>query len=184
MKKKPAKAKTHFVPRVVYRTAFAGVVPVCVAGVACGGRVLDAGGDGDSGAGATNVRPGSSGAPSDVDSGFAGQSAGNGFVGGVGCAGFCGGVGTQAFDAGWDGVATMAFADAGDALFFSVACVGFDGGLCGEEALDAVADSPKDAAPNDAKAEGASGRDATLSVACAGFCGVSLSGFGDGGDSG
>jgi hypothetical protein len=29
--------KTHFVPKVVYRTAFVGVVPVCVAGTACGG---------------------------------------------------------------------------------------------------------------------------------------------------
>jgi hypothetical protein len=146
MKKKPAKAKTHFVPRVVYRTAFAGVVPVCVAGVACGGRVLDSSGDSDSGTSATNVRPGSSGAPGDVDSGF------TGFVGqssGVACTGFCAGVGAQAFDASWEGVATMAFADAGDALFFSVACVGFDGGLCGEEAQDAVADSPKDTAPND-----------------------------------
>jgi hypothetical protein len=183
MKKKPAKAKTHFVPRVVYRTAFVGVVPVCVAGAACGGRVVAAsGGDDDSGSSATNVRPGSSGAPSDVDSGFVGQSSGVEF--GVACAGFCGGVGAQAFDAGWDGVATMAFADADDALFFSVACVGFDGGPCGEEAEDAEADSPKDAAPNDSKAEDASGRDVTLSVACAGFCGVSLSGFGDGGDRG
>jgi hypothetical protein len=34
--KTPARKKTHFVPRVVYRTAFVGVVPVCVAGTACG----------------------------------------------------------------------------------------------------------------------------------------------------
>jgi hypothetical protein len=33
----PARKKTHFVPKVVYRTAFVGVVPVCVAGAACGG---------------------------------------------------------------------------------------------------------------------------------------------------
>jgi len=29
-----SRAKTHFVPRTVYRTAFVGVVPVCVAGAA------------------------------------------------------------------------------------------------------------------------------------------------------
>jgi hypothetical protein len=28
--------KTRFVPNAVYRTAFAGVVPLCVAGIACG----------------------------------------------------------------------------------------------------------------------------------------------------
>lgn len=33
--KSTRKAKTHFVPRVVYRTAFVGVVPVCVAAAAC-----------------------------------------------------------------------------------------------------------------------------------------------------
>lgn len=31
-----AKRGTHFVPKAVFRTAFAGVVPVCVAGIACG----------------------------------------------------------------------------------------------------------------------------------------------------
>ena len=40
------KVKTHFVPRVVYRTAFAGVVPICVSALACGG----AGGGGDASA--------------------------------------------------------------------------------------------------------------------------------------
>jgi hypothetical protein len=30
--------RTHFVPKVVFRTAFAGVVPACVAAVACGGQ--------------------------------------------------------------------------------------------------------------------------------------------------
>jgi hypothetical protein len=34
---KARKRRTHFVPKVVYRTAFAGVVPICVAGTACGG---------------------------------------------------------------------------------------------------------------------------------------------------
>jgi hypothetical protein len=34
---KVRKRRTHFVPKVVYRTAFAGVVPLCVAGTACGG---------------------------------------------------------------------------------------------------------------------------------------------------
>jgi hypothetical protein len=32
---KARKRKTHFVPRVVYQTAFVGVVPLCVAGLAC-----------------------------------------------------------------------------------------------------------------------------------------------------
>jgi hypothetical protein len=35
--KKARKHRTHFVPKVVYRTAFAGVVPLCVAGTACSG---------------------------------------------------------------------------------------------------------------------------------------------------
>jgi hypothetical protein len=33
---KARKRQTHFVPKVVYKTAFAGVVPLCVAGLACG----------------------------------------------------------------------------------------------------------------------------------------------------
>ena len=32
---KARKRKTHFVPKVVYQTAFAGVVPLCVASLAC-----------------------------------------------------------------------------------------------------------------------------------------------------
>jgi hypothetical protein len=34
---KVRRKRTHFVPRAVYRTAFVGVVPICVAGTACGG---------------------------------------------------------------------------------------------------------------------------------------------------
>lgn len=43
--KRPAKAKTHFVPTVVFRTAFVGVVPICVAGTACGDSPSGGGGD-------------------------------------------------------------------------------------------------------------------------------------------
>jgi hypothetical protein len=32
---KARKRKTHFVPKVVYQTAFVSVVPLCVAGLAC-----------------------------------------------------------------------------------------------------------------------------------------------------
>jgi hypothetical protein len=32
---KARKQRTHFVPKVVYQTAFAGVVPLCVASLAC-----------------------------------------------------------------------------------------------------------------------------------------------------
>lgn len=43
-----SKRPTHFVPKVVFRTAFAGVVPVCVAGIACGGSQTTQGGSGSS----------------------------------------------------------------------------------------------------------------------------------------
>ena len=39
------KVKTNFVPKVVYRTAFASVVPICVSAVACGGGTASGGGD-------------------------------------------------------------------------------------------------------------------------------------------
>jgi hypothetical protein len=41
--KKRASTRTHFVPKVVYRTAFAGVIPICVAGAACGGSTTSGG---------------------------------------------------------------------------------------------------------------------------------------------
>jgi hypothetical protein len=34
--RKVRKPKTHYVPKIVYQTAFVGVVPLCVAGLACG----------------------------------------------------------------------------------------------------------------------------------------------------
>ena len=95
----------RFVPKVVYRTAFAGVVPICVTAVACGGSVASS--DGRSGDGG-------------------GEDAA--MAQGVACAGFaCMGVGSQGF------------ADAGDATFFSVACVAFDGSPCGIRPPDAAA---------------------------------------------
>jgi hypothetical protein len=39
----------RFVPKVVYRTAFAGVVPICVTAVACGGTVAGSGGSREGG---------------------------------------------------------------------------------------------------------------------------------------
>jgi hypothetical protein len=71
--KTSSKGKTHFVPEVVFRTAFAGVVPICVAGLACGGS--SGGGTGDG-----------SVSPSVACAGFA-----------------CMGVGVQAFADGGDG---------------------------------------------------------------------------------
>jgi hypothetical protein len=49
MRQRKTKA-THFVPNVVFRTAFAGVVPICVAASACGGGDAPVGsGQGDAG---------------------------------------------------------------------------------------------------------------------------------------
>jgi hypothetical protein len=114
------KTKTHFVPKEVFRTTFAGVVPLCIAASACGSGA--SGGQGDSGM----------------------------FNGAVGCAGFScmGGVGVQAFADGGDAmqfsVALIGFDGAGppdaaadgsntdaserDAPVMTVACIGFCGG--------------------------------------------------------
>lgn len=43
-----SKRSTSFVPKAVFRTAFAGVVPVCVAGIACGGAQTTQGGSSSS----------------------------------------------------------------------------------------------------------------------------------------
>jgi hypothetical protein len=129
--KRRRKTKTHFVPKDVFRTTFAGVVPLCIAATACG----------------------SGGNAGHDDAGF--------FNGAVGCAGFsCMGVGVQAF------------ADGGDAMQFSVAAIGFDGG----QHDGAVDGSNNDASNQDAP---------ILSVACIGFCGgVADAAFRDGGDGG
>jgi hypothetical protein len=54
---KKSKRATYFVPRAVFRTAFAGVVPVCVAGIACGGSQTT---QGDGGSQTTQAGSGSS----------------------------------------------------------------------------------------------------------------------------
>jgi hypothetical protein len=90
MKAARAKLKSRLVPKVVFRTAFAGVVPLCV-GTACGGAVTvaainegDAGGDASADGTMTPIN------------------------GGVGCAAFCG-VALAAFDGGPYGVADVSF---------------------------------------------------------------------------
>jgi hypothetical protein len=87
-----AKNKTRFVPRIVYRKAFVGVVPICVAACSTSGT-QDAGPDF-----------------------VGGDVAAMGFVGGeVACTGFgCYGVGVGAFDSSWEGVAVQAFDGAPD----------------------------------------------------------------------
>jgi hypothetical protein len=179
--KKPAKKKTHFVPKVVFRTAFVGVVPVCVAGVACGGKLLGAA-EGDGGSSGMTTGSGSSGNSGGVGSGvgvsgdFSGTVSSGGF--GVASGGF--GVGAQGFsDSGWEGVALEGF---GDANPFTVACIGFDGGPCFEESQDAAADAP--AQPSDATTGDGSARDGTFAVACAGFCGADAADLRDGDKSG
>jgi hypothetical protein len=99
------KSKTRFVPLAVYRTAFAGVVPVCVA--ACGGSGTTAG----------SVEAGADGTDDMV-------------LQGVGCAAFACGVAAPAFDAGRDALSTDATGTDGqpDAPVLTVACTGFCGG--------------------------------------------------------
>ena len=132
---KRPKKKTRFVPRAIYRTAFASVVPLCVA--ACGGA-------------ATTGNPADSGSDGNDDVVN---------LGGVGCAAFACGVANIGFDSG-----------------LSVAQIGFDAG------------SDRDARAADGPTEGSSSDGApdspALTVACLGFCGVGVSAFGDGGDSG
>jgi hypothetical protein len=113
--------KTHFVPRVVFRTAFAGVVPVCVAATACGGSTPSGGGS------------------------EAADAAPDQFVLGVACSSFeCMGVGVMAFaDASDD-------ATAHDAAIFSVACFAFDGGPCGLRSPGDATTGSEDGAAHDA----------------------------------
>lgn len=129
---KNKRRKTHFVPRSVFRSAFAGVVPLCVAGTACGGgdvAVTDAG-------------------PDHV-------------VLTVACTfTTCGAVGMYAFsDAATDAASSDATAtdaanetSAGDArpdrVILTVACIGFDGGPCGIVTLPP--DAASDGASHDA----------------------------------
>jgi hypothetical protein len=155
--KKPARCprpRTRFVPGVVYRTAFASVIPLCVAGVACGGSVSAANGPGSDSGG---------------DSGDDGASPVV-ITGGVGCAGFmCASVGAIAFDAGED------------TTTFFVAAIAFDSGA---PQLDGAADrgpSPDaDAASQDAPAD-ATEEIPVFAVACAGFCGGGDAGSGGAG---
>jgi hypothetical protein len=91
--------RTHFVPNVVFKTAFAGVVPLCVAATACSG--------------ASN--PGTSADSGESDGGD------EYFNGAVGCAAFGCGVAVSGFG---DGAA-----DAKDEPppVLAVACAGFCG---------------------------------------------------------
>jgi hypothetical protein len=123
---KRARKKTHFVPKVVFQTAFAGVVPVCVAATACGGE--------------------STGQKQPTDAGP------DHFLVGVACSLFqCMGVGVMAFaDASSDATAEK------DAPLFVVACIGFDGGPCGtlppEDATTGDG-APRDGSVHDATAD-------------------------------
>jgi hypothetical protein len=133
---KATRKKTHFVPKVVFRTAFAGVVPVYVAATGCGGSTAPAG----HATGAPDAGP-------------------DQFLLGVGCPAFECGVAARSFDASTDAadVADVAdAADAADALLFVVACIGFDGGPCGV--------LPEDATTGDAAAQDGSIHDATADV--------------------
>ena len=95
-------AKTHFVPKIIFKTTFAGVVPLCVAATACGGKV-NSGSAPAAGVAGMAFR----------DAGADAEDAGVG----VAISGF--GVGTTAFGDGGNGVA-------------NVACIGFNGDpLCG-----------------------------------------------------
>jgi hypothetical protein len=109
-----SKRATHFVPTAVFRTAFAGVVPVCVAGIACGGAQTTQG----------------NGSSSTASSGGGSTSSTSTFLGvAATCFGpACYGTSTSTLasgDAGPDGVActsftclgvgVAAFADGGDA---------------------------------------------------------------------
>src|SRR5580692_7003134 len=96
-------AKTHFVPKIIFKTTFAGVVPLCVAATACGGKVNSGGPPVGAVAG---MAFGDAGADTE-DSGVVGSVAANGF-----------------------GVGMMAFGDGGNTVG-SVACIGFGGEPCG-----------------------------------------------------
>lgn len=107
--------RTRFVPRVVYQTAFAGVIPLCVA---CSSS---------SGGGASNGN-----SDSGDDTGY--------YNGAVGCAAFTCGVAAIGFDSGQEAAASDAASDggashqdSGDAQqdapqILAVACAGFSCG--------------------------------------------------------
>jgi hypothetical protein len=150
-------AKTHFVPKIIFKTTFAGVVPLCVAATACGGKVIPGGTTGvanmafgDAGADAEDAGAGVSLTGFGV--GIAAFGDGGNGVGSVACIGFGGepcGVGATVASAGFgDGgligppsVAIMAFGDGGDTIdaaneppdahLLAVACIGFGGEPCG-----------------------------------------------------
>ena len=157
MKKSDRRSKprsSHFVPRAVYRTAFAGVIPLCVAGTACGGSVSEPG-------------------TSRTDAGDSGDDGTSPVVitGGVGCAAFmCGSVANIGFDAGEDSPAPL-----------GVAYVGFDAGVAdaafGPDANAATQDASVDA-PMDAPVDGVACI-GFCGVVDAGF-GVADAGFGSG----
>jgi hypothetical protein len=114
--KPPSKAKTRFVPRAVYRKAFAGVVPLCVA--ACGSSTTSSGDGGTFQNGAVGcaafgclgvAAPAFDAGSEAGDAADAAQpdSGDDAPVLGVACLGFCGGgvadAGFGARDAGGDG---------------------------------------------------------------------------------
>ncbi len=104
------KAKTHFVPKAVYRTAFVGVVPVCVAAAACSG----------SSGGTTNPAPAVAcagfacavGVQAFADSGDAPQQFSVAAIG---------------FEAGHDASPSGDAASTPDSQILAVACLGFCG---------------------------------------------------------
>jgi|HubBroStandDraft_2_1064218.scaffolds.fasta_scaffold11007_3 hypothetical protein len=125
-------AKTHFVPKIIFKTTFAGVVPLCVAATACGGKVNPGGSPpgavaamafGDAGGGAEDAALGAVAA-----NGFGVGNAAFGDGGievlSVACTGFACGVGPTVASAGFGdggligppGVAVTAFGDGGDGI--------------------------------------------------------------------
>jgi hypothetical protein len=149
--KKSKQPKTHFVPKIVFKATFAGVVPFCVAAAACGG---DATNNGDSGQDAANR-----------DSAV--------FLG-VAAIGFDAplfSVAAIGFDG---GVADLAFSDA---PLLSVAAIGFDaqhytdsvaGDAFGDVPMASVAFIGFDTGVRDASDAG-NPHDASFGVADAGF---------------
>jgi hypothetical protein len=121
MKRTSKKTPTRFVPRVVFRTAFAGVVPLCVSAAAC-----NTGDDSFAGVACIGFDGGPCGAPNDsgVDSG--------------GMTGYVAAIGFDVRSPTLGDVASDAFGDQGpDISAVTVACIGFDGRPCGAPAPDA-----------------------------------------------
>jgi hypothetical protein len=115
MRARRAKSKSRYVPKVVFRTAFASVVPLCVA-PACGGSVVAQGAP-DDGATDTAVSQGGDVACNAFCTGVAapafGDVAAEAYGGGVAEGGFSNGGGEVAF-AGFGGdVAETGFTNAG-----------------------------------------------------------------------